>query len=261
MFTLSTIYRRMLLGGLLLSFGASVMAQSLLDTITGFTPNLGVSNATGAPGRNIAGGLLNGSYSVPLGYIPSQAADVPISTIAFYGYISSVDFDNGLRPDYSLALGQQSGLFAAPPVFTRFDPSSVSISEVGRFQSSNWVQVFVQLDFTASPNLKASSGVETLVAIQSSELGAAPVGILFATERNIPLQHPHGTVFKQNSSTPSQGRYFGVGDLGDYLLMQVNGVGAVPEPSVLLLLLVGSPLLFKAKRFTVARLWVKALRK
>jgi hypothetical protein len=225
----------------LLLLSGSASAQSLLDTITGFTPNLGVSNATGAPGRNIAGGITNVSYSVPLGYIPSQVADIPISSITFLGFISSADFDNGLRPSYTLALGQQSGLFAPSPVFDRFSPSSTSITEVTRFQSSGWVEVLVQLGFTASPNLKASSGVETLTAIEASFFGASPSGILFASERGIPALHPHGTIFQQNITTPSQGRYFGVGDLGDYLLMQVNGPASasVPEVGTLWLLSLG----------------------
>jgi hypothetical protein len=227
--------------GACLFLSASVRAQSLLDTITGFTPNLGVSNSTGAPGRNIAGGITNVSYSVPLGYIPSQATDTPISTINFLGFISSADFDSGLRPAYTLALGQQSGLFASPPVFNRFAPSSVSITEVTRFQSLAWVEVLVQLGFTASPNLKASGGVETLTAIEASFFGASPSGILFASERGIPALHPHGTVFQQNITTPSQGRYFGAGDLGDYLLMQVNGSAgvSVPETGTLWLLSLG----------------------
>jgi hypothetical protein len=238
----------------------SAKGQTLLDTITGFTPNLGVSNVTGAPGRNIVGGLPNFSYSVPVGYIPSQATDTPISSVSFLGYISSRDFDAGFRPSYGIAIGQQVGMFSDPPTYFDFTPTGQTISEVSRFQGSGWVQVAVTLNFAADSNLKASGGVETLVALEAGFLGQDAVGALFASERNNGI-HVHGTVFKQNNATPSQGRYFTGSDLGDYLLMQVNGSGAsIPEPSSVFFMLSGflafwftSRLVFKIRGFTLAR--------
>lgn len=217
-----------------------VAKAQLLDTITGFTPNLAVSNSTGAPGRNIAGGLQNISYSVPFGYIPAQGVDTPISSVGFLGYISARDFDAGFRPTYRIAVGQQAGMFSNPVVASFFDPALTSITEVSRFQGSNWVQVAVSLTFSPAPDLKASAGSETLVALEAGFFGLDPTGALFATERGLPAFHAHGTIFKQNITTASQGRYFTASDLGDYVMMRVNSSGSsAPEPGSLFLLLLG----------------------
>jgi hypothetical protein len=216
-------------------------AQTLLDTVTGFTPNRGVSNTTGAPGRNVAGGLSNFSYSVPFGYIPVQTTDTPISSVQMIGYLSARDFDAGFRPTYSLSVGSQTGLFADPASgYTRAFASSTLITERTRIQGNTWVEVAIDLTFAPLPDFVAQSGGETLAVVGASFFGQDATGLMFATERGVSNFHTHGTIFKQNTGTPSQGRYFTGSDLGDYVMMQINGAGvSVPEPSSLVFTLSG----------------------
>jgi hypothetical protein len=237
-----TTCRGVLALAFLITIASPIHAQTLLDTITGFTPNHGVSNTTGAPGRNVAGGLSNFSYSVPFGYIAPPTTDTPISSVQMIGYLSARDFDAGFRPTYSLSVGAQTGLFSDPASgYTRAFASSTLIAERTRFQGNTWVEVAIDLTFTPLPDFVAQSGGETLAVVGASFFGQDATGLMFATERGVTNFHTHGTIFKQNTATPSQGRYFTGSDLGDYVMMQINGTAgaSVPEPSSLVFTLSG----------------------
>jgi hypothetical protein len=242
MLTRMTTCRGVLALALLVILVLPTRAQTLLDTITGFTPNRGVSNTTGAPGRNVAGGLSNSSYSVPFGYIPAQATNRPISSVQMIGYLSARDFDAGFRPTYSLSVGSQSGLFSDPASgYTRAFASSTLITERTRIQGNTWVEIAIDLTFAPLPDFVAQSGGETLAVVGASFFGQDATGLMFTTERGVTNFHTHGTIFKQNTATPSQGRYFTGSDLGDYVMMQINGASgaSIPEPSSLVFTLSG----------------------